>query len=62
MVTGLSAKIGADARGVSATIVVSGTFDGECLNESCRRSTDVVKALGLAVRSPRYAALAQWIT
>jgi hypothetical protein len=32
LVTGLGAKIGADARGLSAIIVVSGTFANECLN------------------------------
>jgi hypothetical protein len=32
LVTGLGAKIGADARGSSAIIVVSGTFGDKCLN------------------------------
>jgi hypothetical protein len=33
LVTGLVSKIGADARRLSAIIVVSGTFGDECLDD-----------------------------
>jgi hypothetical protein len=33
LAAGLGAKISADTRGLSAIIVVSGTFDDECLDD-----------------------------
>jgi hypothetical protein len=33
LIAGLGAKIGADARGLSAIVVFSGTFGEECLDD-----------------------------